>query len=70
MNTKSTPRGRLLSFSAAARRVDKSWITLRKWVEQGAFPAPRVINGRGYYDAAQIDTWLAQVSDHDSRPAA
>jgi hypothetical protein len=49
----------MLSFAAAARRVDRAPQTLLRWIDVGEFPAPVTINGRRYYHPSQIDGWIA-----------
>jgi hypothetical protein len=51
----------MLSFAAAARRVDRAPGTLLRWIDAGEFPRPVIINGRRYYAPEQIDTWLDQI---------
>jgi hypothetical protein len=51
----------MLSFAAAARRVDRAPGTLLRWIDAGEFPRPVVINGRRYYAPEQIDIWLDQI---------
>jgi predicted DNA-binding transcriptional regulator AlpA len=51
----------MLSFSAAARRVDRAPQTLLRWIEAGEFPAPVTINKRRYYWPETIDGWLAKT---------
>ncbi|MBW7968617.1 hypothetical protein [Bradyrhizobium sp. BR 10289] len=34
-------------------------MTLWRWLKNNSFPAPRKINGRRYWDAADLDAWDA-----------
>jgi hypothetical protein len=58
---KARPSAGMLSFAAAARRVDRAPGTLKKWIDAGEFPAPIVIHGRRYYWPSQIEGWVART---------
>lgn len=40
-----------------------SAMTLWRWRRAGGFPIPKVINGRLYFAADQIEAWIAAQSD-------
>lgn len=75
---KARPTAGMLSFAAAARRVDRAPGTLKRWIDAGEFPRPVTIHGRRYYWPSQIDGWVAKtyaaagitsLHDGDAAPA-
>lgn len=62
MATKNRPRveKQLINHRKVAEAIDVDTETLRKWVEEGDFPAPHAdIKTTWLYDKAMIDHWLA-----------
>ena len=48
-------RARIVWFNAAAKRFSVHPDTLREWIAEGRFPAPRGDGNRLYYTEAELD---------------